>query len=230
MTARTMCRFVCFEGIDGSGKSTLARLVTKRLQDVGVDAVLASQKTLDFADPFVRSHMTTLKRMLWDYPTDANISLPGDRHWLHLLSAWYAALDAAVVRPRLESGQWVICDGWVYKYLARFALKPHIGEAFAEQCFAGLTTPDAVYYLDIDPQTSFARRTRFRPTELGAYDDVRGEPEASYIVYQSRVRDVYARYRREANWRRLDAGRQSPDELVDAVLFQGSDFRGPSIR
>jgi thymidylate kinase len=208
-------RFLSFEGIDGSGKSTLTEGLVARLRDTGIDAVAVRKTSMPGDDPFARQHFAQLKAALWDYPKDADISKLGNRHWLHLLAAWYAALDVRVVRNHLAAGRWVVSDGWFYKYLARFALKPEIGEHFAANCFQGLSRPDKVYYLDVPPEVAFRRRANFHPSELGAFDGLQGEAAACYLAYQKQVRAAYHGLARQHDWYCVDADSRSPAELLD---------------
>jgi thymidylate kinase len=210
-------RFLCFEGIDGSGKSTMAAGLTERLCAAGIDAVLVHKTSAAGDDAFAQRHFAQLKAALWDYPRDADIATLGNRHWLHLLAAWYAALDVRVVQRHLAAGRWVVSDGWLYKYLARFALKPEIGEAYAASCFQGLSRPDTVYYLDVAPAVAFKRRASFQPSELGAFDGVAGDARACYLSYQGRVRATYQRLASEGGWQCIDAGTRTPDQLLDTL-------------
>lgn len=210
-------QFVSFEGIDGAGKSTMAAALTQRLQASGVNAVLIQKSDTAADDPFVRGHFAALRAALWDYPRDADIGRLGNRHWLHLLVAWYAALDASVVQEHLQAGRWVVTDGWLYKYLARFALKPEIGEAYAAQCFEGLSRPDTVYYLDVAPCVAFNRRAAFQPSELGAYDGVQGDPESCYVAYQQQVQAAYRRFARRYGWHHINATERRPCDVLEEL-------------
>jgi thymidylate kinase len=210
-------QFLCFEGIDGAGKSTMAAGLVERLRTAGVDAVLVHKTVAPNDDPFARRQFAQLKAALWDYPKDADIAALGNRHWLHLLAAWYAALDACVVQRHLAAGRWVVSDGWFYKYLLRFALKPEIGEGQAAICFEGLSRPDTVYYLDVPPAVAYRRRAEFQPSELGAFDGVQGDARACYLAYQGRVRAAYQRLASERGWHSIDAGAHSPPDLLDTL-------------
>lgn len=200
-------RLIAVEGIDASGKSTVARLLADRLAADGCRVLLLDRRSgCDAVTGYVADHLTALRRLIWDYPPDAVTSELGFRHWSHLIGAWFHGLDHTVVRPALEAGTWVVADSWAHKYAARFALT--VGLPAALQPFADLSPADAVVWLDVPPAECAGRRGELRATERGEWQGLHGGVR-SFVDYQTRVRDVYARLAVEPHWRR--AGAESPE-------------------
>jgi hypothetical protein len=131
---------VCFEGIDGSGKSETAASVHKELQSIGVPATRLDRNCTDGCPDFVVDRLSALKELLWNYPQSTSVRAYGDRHLIHLLISWFHCFDEWVIRPRIVVPQVVLLDTWIYKYVARFALKPAFNESALLSSFDGLST------------------------------------------------------------------------------------------
>ncbi|HLO75998.1 MAG TPA: dTMP kinase [Magnetospirillum sp.] len=210
-------RLICFEGIDGSGKSTVSRLLVEELRCRGVDAELLTTKAIRPDDAFAARQLTVLKDALWDYPVDGNLSVMGDRHWLCLIAAWFHALDASTIRPALGRGRTVVVDGWIYKFAARFALKPGLGEASALRAFEGLVKPDATIFLDVPPELTALRRAEFKPSEMGRFDGQKGDAKAAYVAYQSRVRERYQGWSARLGWHCAVLADEPAEKVTEVV-------------
>jgi thymidylate kinase len=181
------------------------------------------KKDVEFTNKFVKRQMRSIKKALWDYPKTCDLRLLGDHHWLNLIVAWYCALDKCIIRPDLDQGEWIICDSWVHKYVARFTLKPGFREQTLRGYFSSLTNPDLIFFLDVPPRLSVLRRPAFTPTEMGRFDGEDGEPQASYISYQSRIGVMYRRWAREHGWVHLKLANEPADQVIQQVIVTVQD-------
>jgi len=216
---------ICFEGIDGSGKSTVARQVSDRLQASGADVRFVEKKGVPFKDPYVASHMRSLQELIWEYQPDDPLDHLGDLHWLHLMAAWFAALDYAFVQPILASGSHVIIDNWFFKFLARFLLKDGTGMSSpVEMAFDRLSTPDLIVLLDVSPETAAERKTHFTVAEAGNLDGLLGRNRSNFITYQHKVGTVLLDLANRPGWLVINA-EQDLRSIVDQVCSALRDIQ-----
>ena len=197
--------FLAVEGIDASGKSTLARALADRLGGTLLDRRTAGAA----ADGWAAAHLAGLRRLIWEYPPGVATSQLGFGHWSRLLGAWFAAVDAVVLRPALDRGGVVVADSWWPKFAARFAVT--VGPAAAAAVFDGVSAPDAVVWLDVPPEVAVRRRTELRGTEDGEWTGTPG-----FLAYQGQVREAYAALAAAHGWLRVPAGPPG-DVLAEAV-------------
>jgi thymidylate kinase len=218
MLNRSGSRLFCLEGIDASGKSTIAAMLRNNLSEgTNCPAVLVGKRNVDFSDTFIADQMNKLRTAIWDYPSSADISKLGDMHWLHLIAAWFGALDTACIRPLLQTNHIVIVDGWIHKYIARFLLKDRYDPALIWAAFATLSVPDKIIFLDVEPNIAVRRRKDFLPSELGRYDGIVGSQHEAFTTYQSAVMNIYREIAYRKEWLRIVVG--SADSLSLAALI-----------
>jgi thymidylate kinase len=141
------------------------------------------------------------------------------------MTAWFYALDRSIVQPFIAESRHVIVDGWFYKLLCRFSLKEGMDKAHLEACFTGLTIPDYVIFLDIDPTVAASRKTSFTYSESGHFDGWSGRTSANFIQYQTLVREEVIKLRNEKNWSTIRVDNLTIDEVVniaaDDIMNQG---------
>lgn len=161
--------FVTFEGPEGGGKSTVLREISGRLEERGIKHVLTRE-------PGSGSLGKEIRRLLLE---EDHVD---PRAELFLFLADRAQHVENLVRPTLESGQWVLCDRYadstvVYQGHARgFDLEQLVHlNSFATR---GLQ-PDLTLLFDLDPAVGLARR--------GDLDRLDQEP----IEFHQRVREGF---------------------------------------
>lgn len=161
--------FVTFEGPEGGGKSTVLREISERLEERGIKHVLTRE-------PGSGSLGKEIRRLLLE---EDHVD---PRAELFLFLADRAQHVENLVRPTLESGQWVLCDRYadstvVYQGHARgFDLEQLVHlNSFATR---GLQ-PDLTLLFDLDPAVGLARR--------GDLDRLDQEP----IEFHQRVREGF---------------------------------------
>lgn len=182
---------IAFEGTDGAGKSTIARATYNRVSEYHPQLKFIDKNSPPVPSGYSEFHMSRLREILWDYPDGAPLEQLGDRHWLSLITAWFQATDYAAIAPIIDGGHSCITDGWYYKYLARFLLKDSPLSDEAAALFSTIRKPDAVIFLDVDPEIAAQRKGTLRLSESGAYDGGNDDRLYSFIAYQKRVRSSY---------------------------------------
>jgi thymidylate kinase len=214
-------RFIALEGGDGSGKTTLGSRLAGALRERGVPAVFVGKREDGVGDAFLNDRLEHLRTVLWDYPSQAPIHEWGDHHWFHLLVSWFSLWDRMRIRPLLAEARWVVVDGWIHKYVARFLLKPQLRPDYVRGCFDHVSIPETVILLDVDPEITAGRRPGFKATESGALDGFEGRSRADFIAYQARVRRNLLAMADESGWFILDGSHREEtlvEQAVDSIL------------
>jgi dTMP kinase len=210
-------RLICFDGGDATGKTTVAALVAHELRARGQEAFFLSKNSPVVADADLQRHLQQLGDTLWRYSPSAPVADWGERHWFHLIVSWFSLLDTACIRPALDRGQWLVVDGWTYKFRARFALKTSFSGAEVERAFAHVTRPDVVVVPQLAPELAARRREHFRASECGRFDGHHHtDPRVAFVEYQRRVLSVMDRLYDEPCMR-FDAQSLAPTQLANDV-------------
>jgi dTMP kinase len=208
---------IAFEGIDGSGKTSAARRVAAALVEYGVAAVLIEKKNPCSADPYVASHMTALRRLIWDHEPDDPIHLLGEKHWLYLMASYFACLNNSCIQPYIRTENVVVVDNWHYKFLARFLEKDAALSSEAAWLFEQLQKPDHIFLLDLDPVEAARRKRTFTTCEAGNLAGLQGRNTQNFVAYQMRIRDRLLMLGRELGWTRIEADRSLDTITRDIV-------------
>ena len=183
--------FITFEGTEGVGKSTQIRTAASALQALGVDVVVTREPGGTPMAESIREVLLTPR----DEPVHETTEL------LLMFAARAQHLET-LIRPRLESGQWVLCDRFTdatfaYQGGGRGVSRERIAQL--ECLVQGDFRPDQVILLDAPVDVGMSR-ARHR----GELD--RFEQEA--VGFFQRIRDAY-----------LDRARIDPDRyhIIDAA-------------
>ncbi|HEX6593699.1 MAG TPA: adenylyl-sulfate kinase [Bacillota bacterium] len=211
-------QFICFEGLDGSGKTTIANRVANELKKKENNIYFLNKKDISFSTGYVNHHMSTIKRVLWDYSPDDPLGELGDLHWLYLNLSWFSVLENCKIKPLIDSGYTVIMDNWHYKLQARFNLKENFDHEVTKKCFDSLLKPDVTILLDIDPNVAVDRRDTISITESGNMDGFKGKTPANFVAYQSMVSKSLDNLSKEEGWIRINVANYTEEEVTKKVL------------
>jgi dTMP kinase len=180
-------KFITFEGGEGSGKSTQARLLAAALGQAG-------HPVTETREPGGSPFAERLRSFILDPTLPPHVALA------EALLFYAARADhlAAVIRPALDQGRWVICDRFsdstrVYQGAAG-ALAAGSVEAL-EALVVGDRAPDLTIVLDLPVETGLARAA----ARGGASDGYERRDRA----YHQRLRDGF-----------LDLARNNPARIV----------------
>ena len=221
--------FVALEGIDGAGKSTVAEGLCARFQSAGQpDVSLWRKSDHAIGDEWLNRRMAALRDLIWcDADSEPVLDVLGTHHYLYLHAAWFAALQARLVRPLREFPTTVaVADGWYYRTVAKAAIRGAIPISWGLSLFEHAGRPDVVVFLDVPPEVAWARRKgAFKPSEMGRWDGRTGEPYESFCTYQAEVRDLLARLAVEFSWVVVKPDPGAGKEAVLSEVYQKVNSR-----
>ena len=206
---------ICFEGIDASGKTTTAVALSKKFAEQGVKAFLIEKKDTLFPTTFLASHMTIIKKALWDYPKDEPIGDLGNHHWIMLMASWFSVLDHTLIRPAILEGSVVLLDSWYNKFLLRFLQKNIFNLEYLESFYSHLTVPTATILLDVSPEIAFKRREVFHPTETGGIDGYKGAN--AFVEYQTKIREGFHVLAKARQWLVVENDVRGVEQTVEHI-------------
>jgi dTMP kinase len=155
-------KFITFEGGEGSGKSTQARLLADALRKLGKTVVETREPG---GSPFAER----LRSFILDP------SLPPHVPLAEALLFYAARADhiAAVIRPAIEAGRWVICDRFsdsTRVYQGAAGALPNASIETLETLVVGRMPPDLTIVLDLPAETGLAR-ARARSSTADGYEN-----------------------------------------------------------
>lgn len=143
-------KFVTFEGCEGSGKSTQLKLLSQKLEELGVDFVLTRE-------PGGSDIAEQIRKIILD---GKNTAMCDECEALLYAAARVQHLKE-IVRPALERGALVVCDRYVDSSLAYQGVARGLGEKFVEEINAfalSQYSPDLTVFLNISPKDAFERK------------------------------------------------------------------------
>lgn len=206
--------FLAFEGIDGSGKSTLIQRLYKELKSQAIPAVITREPG---GTPLSEELREILIRVEGDTPTPRTESL--------LYQAARAQHVDRVIRPAVESGQWVLCDRFTASTLAFQSGGRGVSESeihWLNQYSTGGLLPDLNILLDLSPEMGRQRRMNRYSQNQDHQDRFEREEE----VFHNRVRDHYLKQAQEApnQWVVLSA-EVTPEEIYQNLRSQLTEMK-----
>lgn len=211
-------KFYCLEGIDGAGKTAIAHKVSEYLNKNNRCYFIDKKNTDQYEDSLVRQQMENIKKSLWDYPKNLDLEKMSDYHWITLIASWYSVLEKACIRPILESGNDVIVDGWIYKYIARFNLKEGISREMIKNIFLHVPQPDYVCLLGVEPKVAASRKGYLKSSEAGLFDGENGDKTQGFINYQTRVNKELNKLAHDYSWIHIDTNTYCIDDVTKKFI------------
>lgn len=193
----TQGAFIVFEGIDGSGTSTQAARLASRLRAEGRTAHLTHEPSDGPIGMLIRQ---VLRRRIV-VPTGEGSRAPGMETMALLFAADRMDHLESEITPRLERGELVLCDRYLYSSLAyQTATRPMASGDDAEEraTIAWLLelnryarAPDVVLLFDISAAEAGRRRAiRGGDEELFEADTLQVRIAEAYSALPSLLRDV----------------------------------------
>lgn len=178
-------KFIVFEGGEGSGKTTHAQLYAEFLRSQG--------KAVTFTlEPGGTQFGTAIRTLVL---AQSNYQLHPRAELLCFLAA-RAQHVAEVIEPRLEKGEYVVCDrfsGSTFAYQLGGRELPDPEFVRAMEAYARMNIePDAVVYLDVAPEYGIGRKKQ------GGQQLDRLDSEA--IQFHERVRAYFLHLAEQQQW------------------------------
>ena len=143
-------KFVTVEGCEGSGKSTQIRLLSEKLEAVGVDFIVTRE-------PGGSDIAEQIRRIILD---GKNTAMSDECEALLYAAARVQHLKE-IVEPALKAGKLVICDRYVDSSLAYQGAARGLGFDYVATINAWALSefsPDLTIFLNISPKAAFERK------------------------------------------------------------------------
>ena len=210
-----MTKLIIIEGIDGSGKTTLAKELSKRI----TNSIFLSKKTIDANTEFQKNFMDMIKFPLWNNKSN-NIDEIDEESWMYLHMLWYHMVQEFVLKRYLKSSlDYIIMDGWYYKFLARHMVNDKMNIELVLSLFSRLFKGDTVIMLDVSPNICYQRKGHPSPSECGIHKHMQKEYDdyVSFCSYQHEVSLALKSLDKYYNFKYIDAS-QTIDKTIENIL------------
>lgn len=193
---------VAVVGGDGAGKSSATRFLEEQLVKRGLSVHRVDKWDVIRADlfpeyRFMRDDLPTLRRCVSDMQ-------PVTRTFF-LFWTLHGTLQDHVT----EGGDIVLLDGYWPKHAASEILYSNCAD-LVEASVAVMPPADLTVFLDVSPEVAYERRIADKETPLVPYEcglDPRLSRE-SFLVHQTRSREILARWSDARGWTKIDADRE----------------------
>lgn len=205
--------FLSFEGIEGCGKSTQVARLSEYLTHNGVAVTVTREPGGSPLGPQLRS---LLLSEAYSVSPAAELLLYGAERAEHV---------AAVIRPVLARGEWLLCDRYgdatrAYQCWGRGLSRRAVEEVHA--IASGGLEPDVTFWLHLDPEVALAR-ARARNEKRGTGE---GRFEAEELAFHQRVATGYAALAKEFPGRICPVEAEGTPEEVFARVLSALEARG----
>jgi thymidylate kinase len=210
--------FVCLEGIDGAGKTTLAASLAGQLTAAGRDTVLVRKSTLDTDHPELAARLAAIGRGRWQAGLDQQTIALGELPWILYNASYYAALDSALITPALLRGQWVVIDGWFYKYALRATHVGHRSLDHVLRLFGEIREPDRTFLLDVPAEVAAGRLGEFTANEVGNVSEPGLDRTREFVAFQAQIGDQLRAMSREREWTVIGNVAAPPGALAEQLI------------
>lgn len=208
-----MALFICVEGIDGAGKTTTAAKLASLLTAAGHDIVLIRKGSIDIDHPEFAAGLGAIGRGRWNaFLEEATIAL-GELAWILYNASYYAALDGALISPALRRGQWVIIDGWFYKFAVRAGYIGTRSTAHVLSLFGEVREPDRTFLLDVPPEVAAERLRTFSESEIGNGSGGDIDRTRAFLGFQTEMAKSLRMLAEQKDWTVLERCTESADSL-----------------
>lgn len=195
------------DGPDGAGKSTIGNLLARRLTDAGVSVVQCK-------DPGGTRIGDRIRSVLLDF----DLASMDKRCETLLFMASRAQLVAEIIRPALDSGNFVLCDRFISATCAYQVAAGYDFDAIIElgRQAVGTTWPTLTIVLDVPPDVGFQRIHRGRNAGRTVASPVEAQSAGTgrLDAMERRPRAFHDQVR--ANFLTLPGRYPTPVEIVDA--------------
>ncbi|MEM3926331.1 MAG: dTMP kinase [Desulfurococcaceae archaeon] len=185
--------FIVFEGLDGAGKTTIAKMLTERLNEMGLKTIYTYEPTdsdivkllktsfSELRDPFIDALVFALDRLI------------------HIKTE---------IVPAIEQGYIVICDRYLYSSVAYQSAHGAPFDWILEINRYAIK-PDIAIYLDVDPSTALRRKTGYESRF----------PEFEKYELLAKVREAYFRLVSMGLLKLIDASREITEVYRDVENY-----------
>jgi dTMP kinase len=208
-------KLIAVEGVDGSGKSTQIYLLKRwlELQNIKVSFTEWNSSTIVKA--------ATKRGKKEQLLTATTFCLIHCTDFAHRYERY--------IIPLLRQGYIVLADRYIFTALARDAVRGCDAE-WLRNLYQFAATPDITFYFDVPLETAVDRILSGRPNlkyhEAGMDLGLASDPYESFRLFQSRIKDAYARLAQEYRFTVLDASQtiEEQQQLVRSIVASHLDL------
>jgi dTMP kinase len=208
-------KLIAVEGVDGSGKSTQIYLLKRwlELQNIKVSFTEWNSSTIVKA--------ATKRGKKEQLLTATTFCLIHCTDFAHRYERY--------IIPLLRQGYIVLADRYTFTALARDAVRGCDGE-WVRNLYSFAAIPDITFYFDVPLQTAVDRILSGRPSlkyhEAGMDLGLSNDPYESFRMFQSRIKDEYARLADEYKFTVMDASRtiEEQQQMVRSIVAHRVDL------
>src|SRR5512132_1665244 len=144
-------RFIVFEGLDGAGTTTQAAKLQAYFTRRGTPSFLTNERTSGPIGAFIRRILTGRER-----GPDGGAYRPGEQA-MGLLFAADRLAHSELIRDRMDHGEHVVCDRYLFSSMAYQALDPEITGEWVIDVNRGCTVPDITLFISVPVEVCLAR-------------------------------------------------------------------------
>jgi dTMP kinase len=199
-------RFIVFEGLDGAGTTTQAAKLQAHFTRRGTPSFLTNEPTAEPIGAFIRR---LLNRQ--DRGRDGAVYHPGEQA-MGLLFAADRLAHSQLIEDRLEQGEHVVCDRYLFSSMAYQTLDPEITGEWVIDVNRGCAVPHVTLFIAVPVEVCLARISS-RHAERSIYE-TRAQLETIARNYDQLLPAYEEKFGRVV---RID-GNQDIDEVHAAVV------------
>jgi len=196
-------QLVVITGGDGSGKTTVCRAVQAQLEKewgAGTVAVASIWDSIEESGLFT-------KEQVGQYLGH----LEGKARTLFL---FHSMLNGVALAEK-KKPKWIVADSYFYKYAA-IERAYGVDAGTVNGASVGFRKPEAVYFLEVDPKTAWARKKKATAYESGGS----GGEEQKFITFQSKLSKTWAEIEAThgGSWIHLSTTALSLQTVIDRIV------------
>ena len=199
-------RFIVLEGLDGAGTTTQAAKLQAHCTRRGTASFLTNEPTSDPIGAFIRRLLTGK-----EFAPDGSTYRPGEDAMALLFAADRRA-HSRTINERLDAGETVICDRYVFSSMAYQTLDPAISADWVIDINRGCAVPHLTIFLSV-PVDECMKRLSARRGAAAIY-----ETKSLLETVAKNYEKLLPRY--EANFGRVITldGTHSVDDVHAAIV------------
>ncbi|MEM3641461.1 MAG: dTMP kinase [Candidatus Bathyarchaeia archaeon] len=183
--------FICIEGLDGCGKTTQAKILVKRLNKKGYNAIYTAEPSHGRIGTFIKKYCLHAEKRVSSVVEALLFAADRVEH-----------LEKEVI-PALNNGKIVVSDRYIYSSLA-YQGATGLDLKWIEKINEYAIRPDLAIFIDVDPDIVISR--------LKSKKSVMENLET-----QQKVREIYLKFIENKELFKID-GAKSKREVADAIF------------
>lgn len=156
-------QFIVFEGLDGAGTTTQAAKLQAHFTRRGTPSFLTNEPTSEPIGAFIRRLLSGQER-----GRDGAAYRPGEQA-MGLLFAADRLAHSELIEERLEHGEHVVCDRYLFSSMAYQTLDPNITGEWVVDVNRGCAVPHITLFIAVPVEVCLARVTA-RGTPSSIYE------------------------------------------------------------